>query len=168
MNEVQDLTNELINEINTGVSWGVKATAIDQSIMQSATLNTSNYYGQQDPLINTQNLLWTSPSPTDPLTYSPYTTIPGNTGYQFNLPMTNSFENVIDTLFSIEEKLGFLLSIGYTKYNDTNVSKNDTTYDINSVFLFEISIKFKAILLTGKPNLTFKMPKTKEDETKTS
>jgi hypothetical protein len=62
-----------------------------------------------------------------------------------------SFEMMINTLFSLEEKKEFLLSMGYTMDSYGKFYKEDSKApngELESLFMFEIIIKFKNLLLS--------------------
>ena len=78
----------------------------------------------------------------------------------------SAFEQMIDLLFQPEEKIDFLVSLGWVKNDDhpvkPTVSKKDEhgkvilTGEVDQTFLYEITIKFKNLLL-AKPKLTVKI-----------
>jgi hypothetical protein len=67
------------------------------------------------------------------------------------LPKKTDFELVIDSLFSTHEKMEYLLSIGYVQDSVGKFYRADSTAssgELNRLFLHEITIKFKNLLLT--------------------
>lgn len=62
----------------------------------------------------------------------------------------SEFENMIDFLFSLQEKKDYLLSVGYQQDSSGKFWKEKSTAsngELNSLFLHEITIKFKNMLL---------------------
>jgi len=75
----------------------------------------------------------------------------------------SDFEKIIDCLFSLEEKVEFLESLGYRYLpNSSYMVKGEPdpefkrTYTMEEAFLMEVTIKFKNILLS-KQALKFKL-----------
>lgn len=108
-------------------------------------------------------------SPTSSTTGAVVTAIPFSNSifptYPMIPPQRSAFEEVIDILFSTAEKEQYLIDIGYEFFvNSSNgrdeIRKGNTAWDrsldLNMLFLKEISIKFKNLLL-AKPSLKIKI-----------
>jgi hypothetical protein len=85
-----------------------------------------------------------------------------------SLKKESPFEEILNTLFDTNEKVDFLLGVGYTIYQENGQewirrvtsngyeTKGKLDVSINSLFLREITIKFKNLLL-AKSTLKIKI-----------
>ena len=78
----------------------------------------------------------------------------------FKTSKKSAFEEILDELFNQEEKINFLMSVGYefldgddivkTMSGNTKIRKGDAEFgwlDFDKLFVKEISIKFRNLLL---------------------
>jgi len=168
---------------NNGIPDSITSTyhMTTQEIVDKFGVQTGDYvfpYQQpyQQPLeLDNYKKFFPNPYPSTPKTYGPSPSRTGinNQDWEKELmsylkPKKSAFEEILDVLFTTAEKEQFLIDIGYMlNWNNTDGSHDITrklasgeiktiTNSLNDLFLKEITVKFKNLLL-AKATLKLKL-----------
>lgn len=152
----EQVNSQALNSINSNTGTSVYPSGWDYMGQSLKTPWDHDYYKQHKPT----NPIPPMPGKSNQIKYDEFEIyLKSKLGKM--IPKKSAFEEVIDTLFSAEEKREFLINMGYKFVKDSSgipvititdskgyQSIGNENVSLNQFFLKEITIKFKNLLLT--------------------